>query len=1666
MATARGQHAAVAANNKIYVWGGFTGNGGEFNSLEIYDVTANSWSAGADYPTNTRGQASALGDNNTIYSISGYSSGVVSGSYKYTPSTNTWSVLASIPSPVWEAGAAAAPNGKIYVFGGEGALTSTQIYDPATNTWSLGADLPVTCQGHGAVLDANGLFHIIGGSDGNSAVNTHLVYNPVTNTWTTAAVLPIGINQAGVTLGSDGNIYVVGGKLSHYNNNGAFYNSVYVYHPTTNTWTTGVNLPVSRGETRAVTVGSSIFSIGGTDGTYQNTIYSFNLAPGNALALDGNGYTEHGTAINNLFNGTNKLTLEMWVKRAGDMSYSNIIGNYGSSGIANSQYMIRIENNVPHFWVFTGAGGQGAITTDALPLNTWVHLACTWDGATMNMYYNGVLQGTSALTGSFGPSNDPYRIGASYLSQGKLIGSLDEVRVFNTVRSPANIQADMLVPIDPATTGLQAYFNYDQGVPGGNNTGITTLTDLTANHYDGAFSGVTLTGNTSNFVESYAMVVPTATAATSLSSSGFTTNWTTPVTGVVDNGYFLDVSTNATFTAPVSGSPFALSANSKSVSGLSPNTTYYFRARADKVSVTGTGALSNTITVTTLYPTPTTQATNVTFTNTTSTSTTASWTNGNGTSRAVFIAAATTGSPAPVDLTAYTANANYASGTQIGTSGWYCVYNGTGTTVNITGLTTGTTYRVMAVEYNGVASNVAYLITTGTGNPANLSVIQTTGALSALTTTYSTASASSFFNVSGSDLKAGVLVTPPAGFEVSSDNTTFTNTVTIGAAGTLASTPVYIRLKATDAVGSYSGDVVLTSTGAAPINVATVLSNMNKAPLTIKGDNQTKIYGAANPTLSVTYNGFVNGETSANLTTQPTISTTASLNSAVGSYPITATGAASSNYSISYTAGTLTIGKAALFITADNQSKTYGSVNPTFTASYSGFVGTDNAASLTTAPTLTTAAVTSSPVATYPITASGAVSPNYTITYTAGTLTIGKAALFIAADNQSKTYGSVNPTFTASYSGFVGTDNAASLTTAPTLTTAAVTSSPVATYPITASGAASSNYTITYTAGTLTIGKAALFITADNQSKTYGLVNPTFTASYSGFVGTDNAASLTTAPTLTTAAVTGSPVATYPITASGAVSSNYTITYIAGSLTITPAGLTITASNATKTYGAVLPTLAVTYSGFVNGETSGVLTTQPAITTTGTAASSVGTYPITATGAVASNYTITYTAGTLTVTPAGLNITAVNQTKTYGAANPTLTATYSGFVNGDTNSSLTTQPTITTTAVTGSQVNTYPITATGAASSNYTISYTTGTLTVTKAGLNITAVNQTKVYGAANPTLAVTYSGFVNSDDATKLTTQPTIATTATASSAVGTYPITATGAASANYSISYTAATLTVTQAPLVITANNISRNYGQPNPTLTVTYTGLVNGDTNNSLSTQPTITTTATITSLPGTYPITASGAVGPNYSISYVAGTFRVIPLTNANLSNLTISNGILSPTFATGTFSYTTSVANSVSNVTVIPTADPTATVLVNGLPATNGGPFAVDLSVGNNTITVLVTAQDGTTKLTYTITLYRAVPPDAVFATNILTPNGDGKNDNWIIKDILLYPNNTVKVFDRAGRIVFAQHSYANTWDGTLSGSPLTEGTYYYAIDLGIFGAQPIKGYISILRKR
>lgn len=83
---------------------------------------------------------------------------------------------------------------------------------------------------------------------------------------------------------------------------------------------------------------------------------------------------------------------------------------------------------------------------------------------------------------------------------------------------------------------------------------------------------------------------------------------------------------------------------------------------------------------------------------------------------------------------------------------------------------------------------------------------------------------------------------------------------------------------------------------------------------------------------------------------------------------------------------------------------------------------------------------------------------------------------------------------------------------------------------------------------------------------------------------------------------------------------------------------------------------------------------------------------------------------------------------------------------------------------------------------------------------------------------------------------------------------------------------------------------------------------------------------------------------------------------------------------------------------------------------------------------------------------------------NIITPNGDGKNDFFVVKGLEKYPNNKLTIFDRGGRMIYTATNYQNNWDGYFNGKPLMEDTYYYMLDLGTDGS--IKGFISILYKK
>jgi hypothetical protein len=327
--------------------------------------------------------------------------------------------------------------------------------------------------------------------------------------------------------------------------------------------------------------------------------------------------------------------------------------------------------------------------------------------------------------------------------------------------------------------------------------------------------------------------------------------------------------------------------------------------------------------------------------------------------------------------------------------------------------------------------------------------------------------------------------------------------------------------------------------------------NITKASLTVTPADASREYGDANPSLTGSISGQKNGESFT-----ATFATAATPASPVGNYGITVdtvSGVTLSNYEVVKKVGKLTITKAILTVTADDKSREYGNANPTFTASYSGFKNGETLATsgVTGASSLTTLATATSPVpGPYTITAAigTLASGNYSFTFVNGKLSITKATLIVTPADSSREYGDANPGFTGSISG---QKNGESFTA--TYTTAATPASPVGNYSITVdtvSGATLSNYEVVKKVANLTITKATLTVTADNQTKLLNAPNPPLTFKIIGFKNGETASVLTTQPTCTSTAATTSPAGSYPITCSGAAANNYAFSYVGGTLTI------------------------------------------------------------------------------------------------------------------------------------------------------------------------------------------------------------------------------------------------------------------------------------------------------------------------------------------------------------------------------------------------------------------------------------------------------------------------------------------------------------------------------------
>ncbi len=432
-------------------------------------------------------------------------------------------------------------------------------------------------------------------------------------------------------------------------------------------------------------------------------------------------------------------------------------------------------------------------------------------------------------------------------------------------------------------------------------------------------------------------------------------------------------------------------------------------------------------------------------------------------------------------------------------------------------------------------------------------------------------------------------------------------------------------------------------------------------------------------------------------------------------------------------------------------------------------------------------------------------------------------------------------------------------------------------------------------------------------------------------------------------------------------------------------------------------------------------------------------------GSDAGNYNLTQPVLLANITPRPITVTANNLTKSFGTAmvfNGT-EYTVSGLVLGDAITGVTLSS---PGAAVSAMVGTYPVTVANGSNNNYSFNYVSSTLTVNKATLTIKADDKERFYRSENPALTISYSGFINGDNPSVLTTQAIVSTTAGAASATGSYPIILTGCSDDNYNIILQNGILTVNKVPLTVSATSQTRFYGEINADFNVIYSGFVQGEDESVLIKKPVIQSDAEVNSNAGTYDINVSGASGLNYSFIYKKGLLTVTK------ANQYISFEVVPEKLKITEESRL--VASASSGLTVdFKLSDPSIADL-------NGNIITI-LRDGNLTIKAFQTGDRNWNPATEVAQSLKALPKSDNISS-LFTPNNDGMNDYWYISELEKYGKLEVTVFNRFGQMVYKSDSYKNDWDGTWNSHPLPTAAYYYIIKSSKLGM--LKGVVNIAR--
>jgi hypothetical protein len=811
-------------------------------------------------------------------------------------------------------------------------------------------------QGFSVSISADGNTAIVGGKGDNSNVGAAWIYTRSGGVWTQEGVKLVGTGAVGaasqgmsVSLSADGNTAIVGGVLDNSDAGAAW-----VYTRSGGTWTqqgaklvgTGATFGARQGFSVSLSAdGNTAIVGGGDDNSFVGAAWVYTRSSGTwsqqgaklvgtgaqgsslqgrsvSLSADGNTAIVGGNNDNGAAGAVWVYTRSggLWTQQGAKLVGTGAIGN-GRQGFSvalsadgNTAIVGGDEDNnfVGATWVYTRSGSIW--TQQGTKLVGTGAIGTAWQGYSVSLS----ADGNTAMVGGY-EDNSP--VGAAWMytrsggvwtqSGNKLVGT---GVVGNSSQGwSASLSADgntAIVggPRDNSLIGAAWAYTY---VP------PPTITSATYNTVTGVLA---ITGT--NLVALSGVTNDVAINKFTLTGEGGITYTLTSANVEITNATSFIVTLNAT---DIAGLNLILNKNGTSSTGA---TTYNLAAASDwmaaslgNADLTGNGITVSNVAV----PTITSSTYDIVTGSLIVTGTGLLNLSGSANDIDVTKLTFTGQGGGTFTLTGNTSSVEITNATSftvsLGTSDKIAV----NALLNSNGTSSvgGTTYNLAAAEDWNAGADPAVVIADLTGNGITVSSVATitsTGTLAALTTTYGTASGNTSFSVSGATLTNDIVVTAPTGFEVSvSSGVGFGNTVTLTqAAGTVASTTIYVRLKANNTVAAspFTGNVSISSANATTVNVATASSTVTAAALTVTANNVNKTYGSTltggTGSIAFTSVGLLNGETIGSVTIA--YGTGSSVISTVGTYTGSVTASAAtggsftiSNYNISYFAGDITV---------------------------------------------------------------------------------------------------------------------------------------------------------------------------------------------------------------------------------------------------------------------------------------------------------------------------------------------------------------------------------------------------------------------------------------------------------------------------------------------------------------------------------------------------------------------------------------------------------------------------------------------------------------------------------------------------------------------------------------------------------------------------------------